>query len=1760
MTKKIGGIMKNRLFKSFITTILLLGGGLAALTSFTSCDNFLNASQVKKEIEDAIAYNNAKEITVLIQSQVNTGSTLPSGNHIAKQGYEFEISFLEAQGYSFEKWIAVSKENPDQIVTDGVIFTDAASPKTKVKITNDKIPLQIIPQCTSRIAVSGEPSPQYNQNGVGWNRSIYVEFTKELSPASFIFAASELPQAAEPVYDSNNQIYAYTLEGQTYFKNLSITTADGLSVAQHFQAPAIDGKYLTIEADKLNRIPFATGETSKTIIVTLKNGISDITGVSMSAEKTWRYVIVDASDEKASINFTAGTGEGLLNAVSGSYSVGQTIDLLFTPNSDYQFIKWDYDSSILKIKDSANPDTTITVIEKTAGTQSSQVKAVCAPRPRIVENGFSPASGSTVPKNSTIQISFDHNLPLESNGYHSQLENISITIAGNPVKSSFLTPSITGGTVTFAADSSNMLEVPSGQTKTVTVTIPADFYYELEDEAHTKVYYGGNGKTWNYKINEKTNEETTITFVTNNTDSGTITKGPRSDNTYSLGERIDLAFDLDENFRFNGWKIYDANNKELTAGANGAAAVTIENSSALTTKLNVNAEVQGIKVVADTSMKLFVQEVSPNARINNKDSDITITLSKALDSICSTPEFLSQISVKLNGSSVDEFFDDRSVNGNKIIIKNTDYLNVTEKEQKTVSVSVPQDFYYKDRDLTVNLEQTFIFEYQVNSTTTKNVTVNYTTATANSGSINQNPTVTYNIGDTIDLKFNLAEGYQFTTWQIVDQKGTAVSNDKIRIDDASAINTKMHVLAYTDSIIQVTADAVLLPAVITRPSSTTELLANESLIMSFNMPLSIEDMKYGDGYVSLKYGSEQIANLFEEPLLSLDGKTLTLTPKGMQLYNYIKTRNTANISVKVLLGDKITVSKTINETQYILPLKQDGNSSFMVKYKNAVEDVPPQKYGFFATRQLITLENAANSLDSIKFTQDDFETFNETKVVQNLTGGTVYIYGRFYDADSGVNKITLTETHTNKKDGTEISQTPNIVTFTKNDTTWTNTTFDGTAQFSEEEKYTCFIITYNLKTDTSQDHNDGAFYFTVLVSDACNNNAQTESFTAIKDTILDISDIELYTDFSRGYTEANQKRVNVNRFSKKIFENYEAKVIDFCITYELNGNQENIKMTGITPSQYAATLETDTSNLVITLTANDSLENSSSKEFQFPPDPTVIELSGNKYQGIHLPAGIQNITGYEIVNNLGKKISERILDNGYEENYFYLSNSPKPSNNYVYYNGKLASKIVSYSGYPWYEGFTYLNTLSALSVESVEFGKMDGDYVDYTITVSENDFDMVFVLAEFDTPLNNGNKTIDMIYLPKGKRVSKSKVKLDQVYPHGSESKYYIWGVKNGARNYKDVSTITSGTPSKTYGALIEGGNAILYSNATPVINSYIIGKNIQNTYIPAFLEIFSDKSKMSDYFLRYVNDHTHERYPSSDYEKINLIINGIDHIYNNSVFHYTSDSNTFINDIIVTPVWDIENNREVIQLEATGKNEKTGVSLSNNGAFDKIAVKFNDITKQAEKWLIKSTEPVYGTEENAVTFDGLGLFVTKFNQDSGWQLSHDYSNSELSKNCISNSNRYYMYFTATYPAEENTSLLEDNSFLKIISYTADVTNPFTYSEPTIYYTGTPGTGNYDLLMSNGTSNSSVAIQSDAPVFVHTLTTKRPYEECKNWTAEKWEYMHRHIGEQQINFTSTDHSARRYSIPINEIDPGDYYVVIAHFSDNHIEMSQIMQK
>ena len=88
-----------------------------------------------------------------------------------------------------------------------------------------------------------------------------------------------------------------------------------------------------------------------------------------------------------------------------------------------------------------------------------------------------------------------------------------------------------------------------------------------------------------------------------------------------------------------------------------------------------------------------------------------------------------------------------------------------------------------------------------------------------------------------------------------------------------------------------------------------------------------------------------------------------------------------------------------------------------------------------------------------------------------------------------------------------------------------------------------------------------------------------------------------------------------------------------------------------------------------------------------------------------------------------------------------------------------------------------------------------------------------------------------------------------------------------------------------------------------------------------------------------------------------------------------------------------------------------------------------------------------------------------------------------------------------------------------------------------------------------------MAIQSDKPVFVHTLVASNSYNECKDWSYDFWEAYKKSIGETVLVFPDPNISGpQRYSIPTNQIKKGECYCVIAHFANGDVQVSEVMVK
>ena len=154
------------------------------------------------------------------------------------------------------------------------------------------------------------------------------------------------------------------------------------------------------------------------------------------------------------------------------------------------------------------------------------------------------------------------------------------------------------------------------------------------------------------------------------------------------------------------------------------------------------------------------------------------------------------------------------------------------------------------------------------------------------------------------------------------------------------------------------------------------------------------------------------SDLFETPYFNAEKTILTLEPKRDSLISFIsETMHTPFIDFIITFPETLPSKNSAQAST----LK---NPSFTVRYKAESETTPPARYAFFATRHEISLETAA-TLDTDKmFTEDkefvshgntsDYKDYTDS-VLQNRTRGTVYLYGRYYDSESGIKSITVTE-------------------------------------------------------------------------------------------------------------------------------------------------------------------------------------------------------------------------------------------------------------------------------------------------------------------------------------------------------------------------------------------------------------------------------------------------------------------------------------------------------------------------------------------------------------------------------------------------------------------------------------------------------------------------------------------------------------------------------------------------------------------------------
>lgn len=1000
------------------------------------------------------------------------------------------------------------------------------------------------------------------------------------------------------------------------------------------------------------------------------------------------------------------------------------------------------------------------------------------------------------------------------------------------------------------------------------------------------------------------------------------------------------------------------------------------------------------------------------------------------------------------------------------------------------------------------------------------------------GKITTPSIITKKISDSFAIEFKANPFVYFIGWQAYERSsnGKLTKLDSEYISFSEITSNSDQVYATKATFNKVANNIIIkplcrvIPAVLSHTPPLGEIsYANTPIVITFNMQM--EDLqqppvgsyfKYGN--ITIKSDDEDYSDCFEEPSFNEDKTVLTLNPRERALLN--KLPNQVYTELKVTLSDSILVKSEGLD----LPLTQNADSSFYVHYKKDVEQNPPQEFDFFVTRYQESIEELTDILgtqESDKMVIKTIDELSNSDILQNRTNGTIYIYGRYYDEESGVRKVKITETYqealnraTNLSSGNIINQ----VYYEEND--------PDTYFFDEGNGIKFFIIKYEMESE------DGIIQLDVNVIDACNNFSATKSLSLVKKSFIPSEHI--YLGNATGFYDIYKNETN---FDSTAFNN---KIKSFYVASDEGSSCWDERILCLCEDSAGHLIDMPSSSFDVSYEYNYGNESPVSGDFSFAgqkEDEDDLEsfywtktINVSRISGLHFKITIKDDMGNIAIQNYTvpytTDIISSVVKSDSQASYTFYSKScryvssiiKKWGNKAKYVSTNTSTPFVINSNESFYlcfnvDGFwtdlsetQYTSTITtstppALQWQSPKYTLEKSKTLDRGIDIKLNItnysvYDLLIVtVTTYNSPSNPGytcgGSTQSRIIKPD----SAPFVNVQTEYLFGNSVGIKVKGVKSNS-----LTSETSFSVSKQ--------TAATYDNVIPAVKS---------TYSPDYIT-YTGVDKQSGM------------------KKVKATV-----LETRKEYEANGES-------LQVPLFDNWGNTIIYEAEDNAENIYSGRTIV-VGGYNRI---FESVEKLSTGWVLSTAEYTNGSLSTNMFASEIYKFVVTNNASTeGTWAGHatipntthitlvDCPNGgKIGKRTITSSN-----------------LPSEPAFIKVL--TKYVSNGY-YGGPIYFYTGNQNSGRYDYILPN--TKSSVLIASDAPVFVNTLTTEKSYSECKNWTAEEWEFYHNHIGDNLLEFTATDHSPQKYKIPVDQIESRCCYCVVAHFADGTTAISEVMVK
>ena len=945
--------------------------------------------------------------------------------------------------------------------------------------------------------------------------------------------------------------------------------------------------------------------------------------------------------------------------------------------------------------------------------------------------------------------------------------------------------------------------------------------------------------------------------------------------------------------------------------------------------------------------------------------------------------------------------------------------------------------------------------------------------------------------------------------------------------------------------------------------------ANTPIYIQFSK--NVEDSNVLDKMtMSLADGDETISKKFEAPVLGEDKTTVIIEPKPKELIKYIENDlQSSSVELYINLEDGIV----FNQDDIELPLSDVGGKNFKLRYKAEMEEIAPIRTDFFITNydENITVNS---SFTGNKFSMEsiDVDSFDENTILQNRSSGMIYIYGKYFDEGSGVRTVTVTEQRIKDKSGQNVSE--------QAIKTEPYTSQSENAVFADiGDGNTEFCITYKTQSE------DGAILITVSVADACTNTdiKQNKTVVVIKDTGLVPEELKIanssgdITHFSMELEKpflvagAEDEYVATTPLSLGVIYNdvkkyYDPQTIQIYAEYILNGTNKRVDFSVSERTQ------------AVYYPGDDNGEYPIYGQVQYL-SMNLSDFSDETFAGktirliVKDELGNINYKDYTIPKKPVFSYAELYNDTQYRTYYhmYYSQNAPndvlylKDSTNFSEGNSLCFSKEREYTYYaqfcrdgffgPKSESFTTIpadNSLPAIEGAVVSYSnKPNSDQTYVTVTIPQNSWNNYSSIYYFlySQRIEFVKDTFSASYL------------MPTSYLYSGTYDISLFGEKSNGQRTKGASLST------------EKLTGTEYDNCKPSLSHFAVNKYshyyqaIKDDLLNGFDSIIACQAKDYGSGLDYVIIKSEGmedgyRYNADDY----------------LIKDFIADNKTY--DLLLIPFWDMDDDEKINFNGAHDSSDSKGnyypITRSNFtiSAYDKAGNYMGSETTFTFHCINKPE--VYSITN---TSDSGATYSIKFSHTNDHSKMYEY----VYKLAYDSGSKKYNWVKVREADSGNVAGLYDyvsfdaavNTIYKVITQEDiyqgggnedNTIDDYGTSEPLYICLGNnksndfKSSGNYDYILPFEGIKDSVMVSSDAITFVHTLITKKPYAECKDWDIETWEHHRKHIGDYQFNFSDDDHYPQKYKIPLDEIGDDECYVVVAHFANGDTVRSKVFQK